>query len=607
MNLRRRSASVTNVATTILAFAPKLEILEDRLPPGDAVLGTIWGTSILMGDSCSSVAEIDPSQPTDAVGKIVPLPASDKIFARAREEQTDDATDTSNAARLELTFALPLGVVREAISDPLSGGNPRVQAAQRTRLSSQIVSAAKPQSTSTALTDELGQATRRSQSVATGSSAMVGADPIQRTQVPLIRDTGGNELGKPIPLFAEGTNSDYIESTYQHISRLWGTGTKYDLGPRWSGAEGSARALTWSLVPDGLNIPNGIGEGAAPSELFSRMDSLFASQGGRPTWINRITQSLNRWTELSGVTYTQITFGGNDWDDGASWGSAGSATRGDIRISMKNIDGGSGTLAYNSFPSQGDMVLDRSESWASSSNSHRFMRNTVMHENGHGLGLDHVCSNNAGFLMEPILSTSFDGPRHDDIRAMQRHYGDPFEDDNTAATATDIGALVSGVPVNNVTDIPPPLTGTNPTSTSNASIDADGEQDYYRFSVADPSHISLTVTPLGFTYNDNVQNFNGTCQTANSTNSLTRANLDVQLIGSDGNTVLATADTQATGLPESIGGASVGAGTYYIRVYEGDSPTQSQMYTFSVTAVAKPDRNPVVPNEDPVGPPTALP
>ena len=33
-------------------------------------------------------------------------------------------------------------------------------------------------------------------------------------------------------------------------------------------------------------------------------------------------------------------------------------------------------------------------------------------------------------LMEPELNKSIDGPQHDDIRAGQRHYGDPFEPDN---------------------------------------------------------------------------------------------------------------------------------------------------------------------------------
>jgi hypothetical protein len=253
---------------------------------------------------------------------------------------------------------------------------------------------------------------------------------------------------------------------------------------------------------------------------------------------------------------------------------------------MKNIDGASSVLAYNYFPSNGDMVLDRSENWSTTGSSHRFLRNIVTHENGHGIGLAHVCCNTHTMLMEPFLSTAVDGPQHDDIRAAKRHYGDPNEDDNTAGTATNLGALTSGVPLTNACTLPAPISGTNPANTSNCSIDADGEQDYYRFSVSTSSKLDVTVTPLGFSYNDNAQS-GGSCPTGSTTNSLTRANLNVQVIGSDGSTVLATAASQPVGTAESLTNVTLPApGDYYIRVYEGDVPVQSQIYSFTLTATA---------------------
>ncbi|MCG3138551.1 MAG: hypothetical protein HJJLKODD_02416 [Phycisphaerae bacterium] len=393
--------------------------------------------------------------------------------------------------------------------------------------------------------------------------------------------------------FAPGTDPNYMAEMEAKLFELWansdaaqndlGRDAQYWLGSRWSGSQGSPRTITWSFVPDGLSIGSGIGESTAPSELFSRMDSLFASQGGRATWINRVQQCFNRWSELTGITFTRITTGGNDWDDGASWGSGGSSTRGEMRISMKPIDGSSNVLAYCFFPSSGDMVLDRAESWGSSSNAHRFLRNTITHEMGHGIGIQHVCSNNNSFLMEPILSTSFDGPRHDDIRAGQRHYGDSFESDNTASTATFIGNA-SDAAITSTCTLPTPISGSNPTSSSNCTIDANGEVDYFEFDVAGPSRVSITVTPQGLTYDDNQQSGSGSCPSGSSTNSLTRANLAVQLIGSNGTTVLATASAAASGLAETISNILVPTGNYYVRVYETDSPTQSQMYTFSVTA-----------------------
>src|SRR5262249_29216137 len=158
-------------------------------------------------------------------------------------------------------------------------------------------------------------------------------------------------------------------------------------------------------------------------------------------------QVFDRWHALTGITYTRVTSGGNDWDDGAAWGSAGAAgARGDIRISMHLIDGASNVLAYCQFPSNGDMVLDSGDigNFASSSNQNRFLRNVAAHEHGHGIGLLHVCTNNSQILMEPFIDNSYDGPRQDDIRGAQSLYGDPFENNESSAAATALGALTIG-------------------------------------------------------------------------------------------------------------------------------------------------------------------
>src|SRR5262249_8434326 len=162
------------------------------------------------------------------------------------------------------------------------------------------------------------------------------------------------------------------------------------------------------------------------SNLFATMDARFASQGGRATWVAKFQQCFNRWQALSGLSYQRITVGGNDWDDGANFHiSAGqNGTRGDIRIGMRTIDGGGGILAFNNFPSDGDMTLDAADggNFASANGDFLFLRNTVMHEHGHGIGLAHVCPSNATKLMEPFISTNYDGPQHDDIRAAHKYY-----------------------------------------------------------------------------------------------------------------------------------------------------------------------------------------
>ncbi|RMF72806.1 MAG: hypothetical protein D6744_16425, partial [Planctomycetota bacterium] len=78
----------------------------------------------------------------------------------------------------------------------------------------------------------------------------------------------------------------YVAQWEQMLWDKWleenGGNERYFVGTRWSGGLGSPITLTWSLVPDGLNIPSqGAGDPGGPSELFSRLDSQFASQGGR--------------------------------------------------------------------------------------------------------------------------------------------------------------------------------------------------------------------------------------------------------------------------------------------------------------------------------------
>lgn len=376
--------------------------------------------------------------------------------------------------------------------------------------------------------------------------------------------------------FAPGTDPEladyYNQLLYGHAGDL-----AYFTTTRWGGAQGTPFNLTWSFVPDGLSISSGVGEPVANSELFARMDTLFG--GNRALWIAQFQACFDRWSELTGLTYTRITNGVDDWDDGGAWGNIGGPTRGDSRISMKNIDGGSNILAYNNFPSSGgDMVIDRSESWQNAANSFRFLRNTIMHEHGHGIGLLHVCPTNNTKLMEPFLNTNFDGPRHDDIRAGQRHYGDPFEPNDSAAAATDLGALSIGGSV---------MLGTLPgpaiANTALLSIDGDSKQDFYQVTTSEVATINATVTPRGFNY-DSSQQSGGSCLSGNFINTLSTVDLSMQILDTDGVTVLATGAANPAGQVETASAVAVPAGTYFVRVFENGNPIQSQLYEISVAA-----------------------
>lgn len=411
--------------------------------------------------------------------------------------------------------------------------------------------------------------------------AVVGSTALAQTGQDPQLDTPSIQHGPIVVCFAEGTDEDYAQDVSSQVTLL--NGTSYYLGARWSGAQGSPRALTWSLAPDGLSIPGGVGEATSNNVLFSSMDTKFAAQGGRATWIARLQSCFDRWQQVTGLTFTRVTSGGNDWDDGAVWGSAGGATRGDIRISAHNIDGVNGVLGYTEFPSGGDMVLDSSEGWGSSASLHRFLRNTVMHELGHAYGLAHVCSNNSNQLMEPFLSTSFDGPQHDDIRGCERHYGDPFEIDDAAGTANDLGTIASGATVSNTCTLVAGISGTPAANTSICSIDANGEADFFKFTVSSSAAVSVTVTPLGFSYDNTAQAGDGSCPSLTTVNSLSMANLGLEVRASNGTTILGSATAAAIGLPEALTNISVPSGLVFIRVFETDAPGQVQFYRLTIS------------------------
>ncbi len=209
------------------------------------------------------------------------------------------------------------------------------------------------------------------------------------------------------------------------------------------------RAITWSIVPDGLIIPDD-DFGTGISGLFGAMGTQFAEEGGINVFVQQIQAAFDRWSEISGLSYTYVHAPGAVWDDGAAWGSAGNGTtRGEVRICMRTIDGASGVLAFNRFPDGGsDMVMDIDERWDDNNPpTFRLLRNVVMHEHGHGMGLHHTCPVVGANLMEPLASDSFDGAQQDDLRSVHYVYGDLYEPNGTFQTATNIGSVTQGVTV----------------------------------------------------------------------------------------------------------------------------------------------------------------
>lgn len=381
----------------------------------------------------------------------------------------------------------------------------------------------------------------------------------------------------PAFCFAPGTSPDVVSEAYQRAAWTSGghslapdMGLKYQINNRWTTTatdgsglgQGDPMTLTWSVVQDGTSIPAGpgVGDSAGPSNLRAFLNGIY---GNEATWLAVFQQVFDRWGELTGITYVY-----EPNDDGASLSGLSGAlgVRGDVRIGGHLIDGGFGILGYNYFPNDGDMVIDTGDSYFSDTSENSIgLRNMMAHEHGHGLGLAHSCPINQTKLMEPILTTSFDGPQHDDILANNRNYGDRFEHDESPGAAAALGSFGS-------------------TTEANLSVDDNSDTDVYSFLADAGAGVDVTLTPTGETYLSGPQNPDGSCSAGTSFNSLIIQDLQVRLLDADGVTELALADTTGVGQPETLIDVDLpsGAATYYVEV-TGDAANDAQMYELSLT------------------------
>ncbi len=362
-----------------------------------------------------------------------------------------------------------------------------------------------------------------------------------------------------------GADPETIDAFNQAIQLGQTISNEFQLGNRWSSTtlsggglgQGDPVTITVSFVPDGTTISGGTG-GTAPSDLFAWMNGLYGSPG---VWQQIFVDEFLRWSGITGIKYVL-----EPNDDGASFpGSPGAAgVRGDIRIGAKFIDGPSSILAYNYFPNTGDMVLDSADTFFSNmTNNSRKLRNVIAHENGHGIGLAHVCPVDQTKLMEPTASTAFLGPQYDDRLGGQRHYGDVYEPNNSVGAASPLGALTIGT-----------------TTITDVSTDDNSDTDTYSFTVPSSRSLTAILRPVGSTYNQGTQS--GGCGAGTPFNSLVVSDLSLQVIDSDGTTILGTANVNSAGQNEVLSGISLPTGgTYYVRVTP-DSTNSIQSYELDI-------------------------
>ncbi|GAB5497681.1 MAG: hypothetical protein Phyf2KO_27610 [Phycisphaerales bacterium] len=381
--------------------------------------------------------------------------------------------------------------------------------------------------------------------------------------------------GVPVmPCFAPGTDPALIDA-FEAI--VFGANAgRFQQTTRWGGtalnpggaAQGDPTILTYSFPDDGTTIPDGVGEGSGPNGLNAFMDGIY---GSRATWRALYDQMFARWGELSGNTYILET---ND-DNSTLFNNPGVAgVRGDLRMGGKPIDGNSGILAYNFFPQNGDMVVDSPDSFynVTSGQSLR-LRNVLAHEHGHGMGQLHVCPTSQTKLMEPFISTAYDGPQFDDTLNAQRHYGDPMEPNDNTGEASDLGSFNIGQSIQ--------LGSTGPNNsglTDVLSIDDNSDSDYFLLNLNANSSITATVTPRGFTYIEGPQT--SQCNSGSNYAALTQKDLGIQVLDSAGN-VLQSSNDNGTGQAETVL-ANAAAGAAYVRVF-GDTANTIQSYTLNIS------------------------
>lgn len=354
---------------------------------------------------------------------------------------------------------------------------------------------------------------------------------------------------------------------------------------RWSetannpstGGLGTPITLTWGLVDDGVTISGN--EGSSGSDLMAFMATNIDSDPN--VYLQIFEDSFGRIAELAGVTYVYEPNNTSQSINNTAFPFGTVGVRPDIRIGGHSIDGqtGTNTLAYNYFPDHGDMVIDTDNvnSYSNSNNNYRLFRNVVMHETMHGLGFSHVESNNSAFLMEPSINTSFDGPQLDDIRGLQRLYGDPLEKNggnNTSGNATPLGTVtdLTGVQIGQFGD----SKSVSSSQSDFVSIDDNSDVDFYSFTIDSELEVTLDLIPRGTQYNEGPQ---GGSQSM--TDSKAISDLTLTLFDTNGSSVITTSNSGGLGVTESIV-ETLSAGTYFARVT--GTANDIQLYGLDVSA-----------------------
>ena len=251
--------------------------------------------------------------------------------------------------------------------------------------------------------------------------------------------------------------------------------------------------LTYSFIPDGVDISSITDGNTLESNLFATMNAEFP--GGMDAFRQKFAAALEHWSRITNISYVEVADDGSDFGPsffGIPAGVAANGTqivgRGDIRVAMRPLNGT--VLAVNHYPQfGGDMVMNSNKmsTFTNASNNFRSLTNTIVHEHGHGLGIKHVEGVSA--VMNPFLNTAIDGPQEDDIRAVQFIYGDAYESNEGSGDEYRTGVTLRAQQQGEVTTV-----------IEDAALTDATDRDFYSFGAFSQVPIAIKVEPVGTTY-----------------------------------------------------------------------------------------------------------
>jgi len=314
--------------------------------------------------------------------------------------------------------------------------------------------------------------------------------------------------------------------------------------------------LTYSFPDDSVAWGNPEISLFGPNLLGLRLVQIFGV-GNLDLGREYLRQAIAGWQLDSGVTLAEAP----DDNSPIDTDTARSPSRGDLR--MGGIELGLTPLAFNFFPPfGGDMVFNTRRFFevptlSDATGDYRALRNTTVHEMGHGLGLFHVTPCNETKLMEPFISTGFENVQVDDVRGAGANYGDRLAPNQSPAEAHDLGDLSAPI-LRSVRE--------GRLSTNGASGPNSTGEDWFSFSLSSTHDVEIIADPTGGMYFAARQTSDCLPEPDTPLDAEAAGDLTVELWNSDATVLIASAVAAPPGSPEILQMPSMAPGTYLVRV-----------------------------------------